>query len=106
MNPEIEMASPPQRSGNAIPIVEPTKRPIQTSFFCITVGAVYDRPHSRNCSCLAILVIVFLSIDVVAGTMQFSVQPLAFSHGELSIRAGIPLIDSNACLLRFQTPGF
>ena len=72
------------------------------------VWAVIDRPYrtdAGDCRCLAVLVVVFLSIDVVAGVMQFSVQPLAFSHGELSIRAGKPLIDSNACLLRFQAPG-
>src|SRR6266849_5369256 len=33
--PEIDIASPPHSSGNMLPAVEPTKKPIQTNFFVI-----------------------------------------------------------------------
>ena len=42
-NPEIEIASPPQRSGNMLPAVDPTKNPIQINFFVMArrVGGHY-----------------------------------------------------------------
>src|SRR5215472_2272557 len=33
--PVMEIASPPQSNGTILPTVEPTKRPIQISFFCM-----------------------------------------------------------------------
>jgi hypothetical protein len=55
---------------------------------------------------LTILVIVFLTIDVAAGTLQFFVELLALSGGELSVGTIKPLIDSNPRLLRFQSACF
>jgi hypothetical protein len=37
-NPEMEIASPPQRSGNRFPTVDPTNKPIQTNFFVIATS--------------------------------------------------------------------
>ena len=37
-NPETDIASPPHTSGNRLPAVDPTKKPIQTNFFVIFDG--------------------------------------------------------------------
>jgi hypothetical protein len=66
--------------------------------------AVTDRAYRSRL--MAVLIVVFLTVDVAVEAIQLSVKPFTFSRGKTSIGSKMSLVSPYFALFGFEPTGF